>query len=149
MMNLERYVLGFGVAALVMTGCGEDSGKCAPPSLVGTLAGAMGTAQVSGKGTLPDGIPDGFQLQVLVSTETASTGSLPDNLLGENDLVCGKTFQYEVKGIEAGTYHLSIAAFDPASDSFDPAVEGDSPDMFTLVDGQKATLDTTFTLTAK
>jgi hypothetical protein len=149
MMDLKGYVLGFWVAALVTTGCGGDSGKCAPPSLSGTLAGAMGTAQVSGKGTLPAGIPDGFELQVLVSTEAGSTGSLPDNLLGENDLVCGKTFHYEVKGIEAGTYHLSIAVFDPASDSFDPAYEGDSPDMFTLVDGQKLTLDTSFTLKAK
>jgi hypothetical protein len=100
-------------------------------------------------GTLPGGIPDGLQLQVAVQQGNASLGVLPDNLFTENDRVCGKTFQYTVHELEAGTYRLQVLVFDPNDESTEiaPEFEGEAPADFTIADGQTLTQDTAFQLT--
>jgi hypothetical protein len=140
-------------AVLVMTGCSSSSGtsnasaSCQPLSLDGSVFSGTGTATLTGNGTLPDGIADGLELQLLVQTGGVSIGVVPDALF--NDRVCGKTFHYVVKGIDAGTHTLTFEVFDTTSASLDPVLEGTSPSSFTIADGQMLTMDTVFQLSAK
>jgi hypothetical protein len=115
--------------------------------LEGSPFGAEGTATLTGKGTLPGGIPDGLQLQTAVQQGAGSFGVLPDDLFGEKNLVCGATFQYTVHKLEAGTYRLQVLVFDPNDESTDPKFEGEAPADFTVADGQTLTQDTVFQLT--
>jgi hypothetical protein len=138
------------VGAVSSTACGSDegSGECESPVLKGSPSfGADGTATLTGKGTLPDGVPDGLQLQTAVQQGNASIGVFPDDLFGEKNIVCGKTFQYTVNQLEAGTYRLQFLAFDPEDESTDPKFEGEAPADFTIADGQTLAQDTVFQLT--
>jgi hypothetical protein len=158
-MNERRGTIGVALFAAVawLSGCGSSSsggpssggGSCSPPSLDGSVFGGTGTGTLTGNGTLPDGIADGLELEVLVKTGAASIGVLPDNLLTENDRICGKTFHYNVKKIEAGTHTLIFEVFDTSSASTDPVFEGTAPSDFTIADGQSLNVDTTFQLTPK
>jgi len=123
-------------------------GGCTAPVLVGSPFGASGTATVTGTGTLPDGIADGLEVQVLVDQPSISIGVLADDLLSENDRVCGKTFKYTIHSVAAGTYRLGFDVFDTNSDSTMPKYEGEGASDFTIADGQTLNLDTVFHLTS-
>jgi hypothetical protein len=147
------WVLGAAVAAVTLTGCGSDGsgrgpGGCTPPVLDGSPFGANGTATLSGAGTLPDGIADGLELQVEVGQGAVSIGVLPENLFAENDRICGKSFSYTVRKLEAGTYRLQFVVFDPNDDSNEikAVFEGQAPADFTVADGQTLMQDTVFQL---
>jgi hypothetical protein len=175
MRNYLRIRIGCAlVTALLVAGCGDDSkgsgtgntdpsssggmgnagdpgasgnpGGCSAPVLDGSPFGANGTATVTGQGTLPDGIADGLEVQVEVVQGPVSIGVLPENLFAENDRVCGKTFRYTIRKLEAGTYRMAFVVFDPNSDSTMPKYEGQGPSDFTVTDGQMLTLDTVFAL---
>jgi len=152
------WILAVVVVAAGSTGCGSDGtrnapggpGVCVPPVLEGSPFGANGTATLTGVGTLPDGIADGLELQVEVGQNNGSVGVLPDDLLAENDRICGKSFRYTVHKLEAGTYRLEFVVFDPNDDSntIKPVFEGQAPSDFTIADGQALTQDTVFQLKA-
>jgi hypothetical protein len=122
-----------------------------PPVLEGSPFGANGTATLTGKGTLPDGIANGLELQVEVGQGNGSVGVLPDDLFAQNDRICGKSFSYSVHKLDAGTYRLQFVVFDPNdnSNSITPVFEGQAPSDFTIADGQTLTYDTVFQLKAK
>jgi len=144
------------IAALVLAtlasltvGCGSSGdgsgGKgCTTPDIVGDVFAGGGTATVTGTGTLPDGIADGLEVGVLVSTGGASFGVLPDNLLAANDRVCGKSVRYTIKKVEAGTHRLAFEVHDPNSSSSTPLYEGTADADFTIADGQTVNVDATF-----
>ncbi len=119
------------------------------PEIVGSVFGGTGTATVTGTGTLPDGIADGLEVNILVSSGNASVGVLPDNLLATNDRVCGKTVRYTAKGLSAGTYRMTFDVVDPNSDSFQSLYEGEAESDFTIADGQTLTVDAKFHLTSQ
>ena len=141
------WILGAVMAQVMLTGCGSDGpGACTPPVLDGSPFGANGTATLTGAGTLPDGIADGLELQLEVGQGGGSVGVLPENLLAENDRICGKSFRYTVHKLEAGTYRLQFVVFDPNDESNDikPVFEGEAPSDFTIADGQTLMQDTVF-----
>jgi hypothetical protein len=141
-----------GVVLVLVTACGSDGGKsqsgCSAPEITGTIFGGTGTATVTGTGTLPDGIADGLEVNILVSSGNVSVGVLPDNLLSTNDRVCGKTVRYTAKGLSAGTYRLTFDVVDPNSDSFKSLYEGEAESDFTIADGQTLMVDAKFHLTS-
>jgi hypothetical protein len=145
-------VVVVAVAALASMGCGSSSssgGSCQPPNLDGSVFGGKGTATLTGAGTLPDGIPDGLELEVLVKSGISSFGVLPDNLFAPpNDRICGKSFHYAVHKLDPGTYTLTFEVFDTNSNSHTPVFQGTAPSDFTIADGQMLMLDTTFQLSA-
>lgn len=142
--------LAFAVSTLSACSSSTDGSagntSCTAPALSGSPAGSTGTASISGTGTLPDGIANGLELQVLLDQGNFSTGVLPDDLFA-NDRVCGKTFQYNVTKIEAGTYTLTFEVNDPNSTNFKTLFAGTAPSSFTVTDGQALKQDTTFQLT--
>ncbi len=156
-LSRQLIVVG-GLGVVCLTACGSGSGSagngdggatssghgCQPVNLDGSVFGSKGTATLTGMGTLPDGIPDGLELELLVRSGLASIGVLPDNFLEANDRICGKRFQYKVNKIEAGTYTLIFEVFDTSSTSSAPVFEGTAPSDFTVTDGQMLNLDTTF-----
>lgn len=127
---------------------GNSGQSCHPPNLDGSVFGGTGSATLIGAGTLPDGIPDGLELEVLVKTDIVSVGVLPDSFPGD-DRICGKKFHYTVKKLAAGTYTLTFEVFDPNSTTVMSIFEGTAPSDFTIADGQTLALDTTFQLSAK
>lgn len=164
-INVTPSTLLFAIAvsALVLVGCGSSDSKagtgsdggpgssgqgCQPPVLDGTPFGANGTATLTGAGTLPDGIPDGLELQLLVKQGIGSIGVLPDDLFNANDRICGKSFHYTVKKLTAGTYTLTFEASDTSSASLMPEFKGTAPSDFTVVDGQTVAQDTVFLLSS-
>src|SRR5215475_12133362 len=133
-----------GVFLVFATACGSDGGKsqspsspqgCSTPEIAGNVFGGMGTATVTGTGTLPDGIANGLEVGILISSGNASYGVLPDDILATNDRVCGKTVRYTAKTLSAGTYRLAFDVFDPNSDSTQPLYEGEADSDFTIADG--------------
>src|SRR6266851_2129680 len=81
-------------------GCSSSAGPsatqaCQPPTIEGTMFTGSGTAVLRGTGTLPDGVPNGLQLELLVQQGAGAFGVLPDNLFAP-DAVCGKTVHYVV-----------------------------------------------------
>lgn len=146
--QLVATILGTA-AALWIASCGGGSDSshpsCQPVAIVGTEFTSPGTATLTGKGTLPGGIPDGLELELLVETGGASLGVLPDSLAAPNR-VCGSTFQYTVKGVPGGTHRLRFEIFDPNDPTVMPAYEGSATQDFTIADGQTLTFDATFTL---
>jgi hypothetical protein len=151
----QRALLVTSAAFLFLAGCGSSSGSsggksCQPPNLDGSVFGGTGTASVNGNGSLPDGIPDGLELEILVKSANFSVGVLPDDLFTANDRICGKTFHYNVKKLAAGTYTLTFEVFDTSTASTMADFAGTAPSSFTIADGQMLTLpDTTFTLLPK
>jgi hypothetical protein len=146
-----------GLTATGVAGCGSDGGgssggACKTPEIMGTLLDASGTASVKGVGTLPDGIADGLQVEILVNSGEGSFGVLPPNLLDiTNDVVCGKTVKYAITSLSAGTYTLGFDIYDPNdnSDSTTPLLEGTATSAFTIADGQMLTVDAIFQTTPK
>ena len=130
-------------------GSAGATGNCTAPVLSGSPFGSMGSASITGTGTLPDGIANGLELQVLLDQGNLSVGVLPDDLLNSNDRVCGKTFQYDVHKIAAGTYTLTFEVTDPNSNDFTTLFAGTAPSSFTVTDGQALMQNTTFQLTTK
>lgn len=140
------------------TACGSDGGKsqpssshqgCSTPEVVGNVFGAMGTATATGTGTLPDGIADGLEVGILVSSGNAAYGVLPDDIFATNDRVCGRTVKYTAKALSAGTYRLQFDVFDPNSDSKQTVYEGEADSDFSIADGQTLTVDATFHFTSQ
>jgi hypothetical protein len=145
-----------GLACSALTACSSSTdggsggnGACTAPVLSGSPFGSTGTASIKGTGTLPDGIPNGLELQLLLDQGNASVGVLPDDLFNSNDRVCGKTFQYDVHKFAAGTYTLTFEVTDPNSNDFTTLFAGTAPASFTVTDGQVLMQDTTFQLTPK
>jgi hypothetical protein len=103
----------------------------------------MGSATLTGKGTLPDRVPDGMDLQLLVDEGGFRTGVLRQNLF-QQDLTCGKSFTYTVRQLEAGTYTLEFDARVPNSESLDAEYQGRATQSFTIADGQTLSFDSTF-----
>jgi major membrane immunogen (membrane-anchored lipoprotein) len=146
--KVTMILVTVAVSALLLTGCGSSGGKgCEPLDLDGSPFGATGTATLTGAGTLPDGIPEGLELQLLVKQGRGSIGVLPDNLLA-NDRICGKNFHYTVKKLNAGTYTLTFDVFDPNSNTVMALFEGTAPGDFTVADGQTLAQDTVFLLSS-
>lgn len=155
-MVIRRFLPG--VLLIFSTACGSDGGKsqspsspggCSAPEIVGNMFGGMGTATVTGTGTLPDGIANGLEVNILVSSGNASYGVVPDDLLATNDRVCGKTVRYTAKMLAAGTYRLAFDVVDPNSDSFQSLFEGEADSDFTIANGQTLMVDAKFQLTSQ
>ena len=137
-----------GCSSLSDGGAGSNGGSCQPPNMTGSTLGSTGTASITGTGTLPDGIKDGLELQLLLKQGNGSAGVLPEDLFNANDRDCGKTFPYTVKAISAGTYTLTFEVSDPNDNSFTVLFQGTAPSSFTVSDGQILKQDTVFQLTA-
>ena len=133
---------------IALSGCSssDGGGSCQPPNMSGSPFGSTGTASISGTGTLPDGIRDGLELQLLLQQDNFSVGVLPDDIFSANDRVCGKTFPYSVKAIAAGTYTLTFQVNDPNDSSLTVLFHGAAPSSFTVTDGQMLKQDTVFQL---
>jgi hypothetical protein len=131
--------------ALVAIGCGSsEDDACSPPAIDGVPFTAMGSATLTGRGTLPARVPDGVDLQLMVVDDIGiGLGVLRANLL-EPDLTCGKSFTYTVRQLEAGTYTLEFDARVPNSESVEPEYEGRATQSFTIADGQTLSFDSTF-----
>lgn len=136
-------VLLLGCAGLASAGCSSDGSDCERLVVEGTPFSFTGSAVVSGVGTLPLGVPDGFSLQLLLEQGAVSYGVLPENLFA-NDLTCGQSFDYTVMGLTAGTYTLGFEASAPGNDSLEPDYSGSATQAFTIADGQVLSLDVTF-----
>jgi hypothetical protein len=136
---------GAAVLALATLGCGssDDDPPCSPPAIDGVPFTAMGSATLTGKGTLPARVPDGVDLQLMVDAGGFSMGVLRQNLL-EPDLTCGRSFTYTVRQLEAGTYTLEFDARVPNSESQEAEYEGRATQSFTIADGQTLSFDSTF-----
>jgi hypothetical protein len=141
---------GFAVGffALLGTACGgggDDAAakKCTEPVVQGTPFDGSGTATVHGSGTLPSGLPDGYQLELLVNEGFASVGVLPPNVF-DSPTVCGRSFKYTIQKLDAGTYRLDYDLFSPNSTSTDPDYTGTSTNEFTVADGQDVAFDPVF-----
>ena len=146
---MERRLLSGGsVAALLLwatVGCGssDDESACSPPAIDGVPFNAMGTATLTGSGTLPARVPDKMDLQLLVDSGGFSTGVLPQNLLVSTP-TCGRSLTYTIRQLEAGTYTLEFEARVPNSESLDPEYQGRATQSFTITDGQTLSFDSTF-----
>ncbi len=152
-MNLSNVGRGlvFGVFALLAPACsgGDDdsasngNGKCTTPTINGSPFISGGTGSVHGSGMLPAGLPDGYQLELLVATPNSSIGILPADLLAPTN-TCGQKFNYTITQVDAGTYSLQYNLYAPNSNSTDPAYMGTSTNQFTVADGQNVEFDPTF-----
>jgi hypothetical protein len=153
-MNLSNIARGlaFGVSALLAQACsggGDDdsasngNGKCTTPTITGSPFVSSGTGSVHGTGTLPAGLPDGYQLELLVSTQNSSIGVLPADIFAQSN-TCGRSFKYTITQVDAGTYNLTYNLYAPNSTSTDPAYMGSSTNQFTVSDGQTVEFDPTF-----
>jgi hypothetical protein len=149
MTNRPAVAAGFAAVVLfaLLAGCSSSAGSggqgCDAPTIEGTPFGSKGTAVLRGTGTLPDGIPNGLQLEILVHQGSASYGVLPDNLFAP-DSVCGKTVHYVVKSLAAGTYTLEYDVFDPKDTKVQAVYQGTATEPFTIADGETKSVDTTF-----
>ena len=131
--------------ALGVLGCGsnDDDSACSPPAIDGVPFTAMGTATLTGKGTLPAGIPDGMDLQLLVDSGGFSRGVLPANLFDQKP-TCGRSLTYTIRQLEAGTFTLEFEARVPNSESTEAEYQGRATQSFTIADGQTLSFDSTF-----
>jgi hypothetical protein len=137
------FVLFVALATACSGGDDDDQKACTTPNIDGSPYGSSGTATVHGGGTLPSGLPDGHQLELLVSQGGFSAGVLPDNLF-DLSYVCGRNFKFTIRNLEAGTYGLEYELFDPHSDSTDPEFQDTSSNRFTVTDGQDLEFTPTF-----
>jgi hypothetical protein len=147
-MNLPNASKGPAIAVLLLfaTACGDgsnDKPACTEPNIDGSPFGSTGTATVHGTGTLPPGMPEGYQIELLLNTGNASIGVLPPNLF-EPASVCGRSFSYTIENVEAGTYRLDFELRPPNSTATDPTASGTSTNDFTVTDGQDVEFDATF-----
>jgi hypothetical protein len=140
----------FVLFTALATGCsGDDDASndgpkaCTTPNIDGSPFGSTGTATVHGSGTLPPGVPDGHELELLVNAGTFSTGVLPENLF-DASYVCGRNFKFTIRTVEAGTYSLDYEIYPPNSTSTDPEFQGTSTNQFTVTDGQDLEFTATF-----
>lgn len=124
-----------GLAAGCSSGDDDSGDACHAPVIDGAPAFSSGTASVHGSGTLPAGLPDGYELELLLNSGMFSVGVLPNDLFANTD-VCGRAFSFEITQVAAGTYHLDYELFDHHSSSLDAAYQGTSTNTFTVADGQ-------------
>ena len=138
-------LLGVGLIALSAVGCGAADAKedkCTTPVVDGSPFDSTGTATVHGSGTLPKGLPDGYQLELELNSGGFSVGVLPPNLLDSAD-TCGQAFSYTIHQVDAGTYRLDYRV-SPHTTSTDGAVMGTSTNEFTVADGESIEFIPTF-----
>jgi len=140
---VRAFLVGF--AALALAGCGSsddnNNGSCSAPSVKGTalgLDGGMGT--VHGTGQLPDGIPNGKELLVMVDGGN-NAGNIVAEGLTPTPLTCGKSFSFEAKKLPAGTYHIGYEVDD---DNFNVLFEGTSTNSFTITASENLEFNPTF-----
>jgi len=74
LMIQARWFSFVPLVALSASGCGSSDDNCQPPNLDGSVAGGQGTATLTGNGTLPDGISNGLELQLLLKQGGATVG---------------------------------------------------------------------------
>lgn len=147
-MHLSKALVGLGFALLApgATACssGDDSAnQCTTPVVEGSPWMPSGTGKVHGSGTLPAGLPDGYDLQLLVNTGNSSTGILPPNLF-DQPTTCGKNFKFTLTELDAGTYKLDYELRKPNSTADKPDYMGTSTNEFTVADGQDVEFIATF-----
>jgi hypothetical protein len=140
----QTLLIVFLSLSLVHCGSSEESPTdCEAPAIEGTPFGDTGTSTLVGTGTLPEGIPNGLDLQLMLGSGTFSVGVLPDDLFAESH-TCGRTVHYSISQISSGTYTLEFEIYDPASEELDPMFEGSATEAFTIADGQTLHFDATF-----
>jgi hypothetical protein len=143
-------VVALVVSGFALIGCGgsddedgDGKGACSAPRVEGSPAVDTGTATVQGSGMLPAGIPDGYELSLLLAEGGFSQGVFPQGLF-EIPTVCGQAFSFNFTKVGAGTYKLEYEVLDPDSDTFDPAFTGTSTNEFTVTDGATVQFNPTF-----
>jgi hypothetical protein len=143
--RLSRVGLAAALLSGATIGCGSDDDEpaCSPPAIDGAPFSSMGSATLTGNGTLPARVPDKMDLQLLVNEGGFSLGVLRQNLF-DPDYTCGKTFTYTIRQLEAGTYTLEFQARVPNSESREAEYEGTATQSFTIADGQTLSFDSTF-----
>jgi hypothetical protein len=143
----QRYLRVGSLAAVLSVatiGCGSDDEQaCSPPAIDGVPFSSMGTATLTGNGTLPARVPDTMDLQLLVDEGGFRLGVLRQNLF-EQDFTCGKSFTYTIRQLEAGTFTLVFQARVPNSESLDAEYEGRATQSFTIAEGQTLRFDSVF-----
>jgi hypothetical protein len=98
---------------------------------------------VTGTGTLPEGIPNGLDLQLLVRMGIGSYGVLGENLFAPSN-TCGRNVTYTIRQLSAGTFTLEFNVYDPESDELDTLFEGSATEPFSIADGETLRFDATF-----
>lgn len=139
--------LALGVLALVATACsgGDDDAadKCTTPVVEGSPFLSSGTGAVHGSGMLPSGLPNGYNLELMVNAGSFSSGVLPPNLF-DQPKTCGRSFKYTLTALDAGTYRLDYNLYNPSSSSTDPDFTGTSTNQFTVADGEDVEFDAVY-----
>lgn len=139
--------MGVVVLAALATACGkgdddDHSTACSKPVIDGSTFAFVGTATVHGTGTLPSGVPDGEELDFSINTDTEGDLILPPNTVTLLPHTCGPTFDYTVRDLAAGTYHLYVELY--GADQNHPDAMGPSTEAFSVTDGQNLEFDPKF-----
>jgi hypothetical protein len=147
-MRRRLFWVGTFSAALLSAaalGCGssDDDESCSPPAIDGAPFSSMGTATLTGNGTLPARVPDKMNLQLLVDQGGFGLGVLRQNLF-DPDYTCGRSFTYTIRQLEAGTFTLRFQARVPNSESVEAEYEGRATQSFTIAEGQTLSFDSVF-----
>ena len=147
--NPTLGLLCLGTLALALAGCSGDDDdekeKCDPLDISGEwlLSTETSMGKVHGAGSLPPSVPDGMELELLLTNQADGFGAsvFPDDIFGTT---CGPSFTFHVRGLDPATYELGVSVYDPSSESFDSLYDATSTNSFTIVGSEDVEFNPTF-----
>ena len=144
-MRTNVVIIAGQLALLASLGAGCGGSDC-PPLVEGSPFGHEGTALIQGAATIPESVPDDMNVQLLISEQGSGfrVGVIPENLLeADTPTTCGTDLEYEISGVEAGTYSIFIDVTDPGAD-FVTVFESTADKIVTVGDDEAVEVDLAF-----
>ncbi len=115
-------------------GAGNDEPASCTPEVTGKPFGMEGTGTITGTATIPDSVPDGMNINLMIHSGGMGLGVLGESFFDTSE-TCGNEVKFTIDGVEPGSYFISIEIYDSMNDA-ETVFESRSDQEITVRDGE-------------
>ena len=115
-------------------GAGNDGAASCTPEVTGKPFGMEGTGTITGTATIPEPVPDGMNINLMIHSGGMGLGVLGESFVDTSE-TCGNEVKFTIDGVEPGSYFISIEIYDSMNDA-ETVFESRSDQEITVGDGE-------------
>ncbi len=97
-------------------GAGNDGFASCTPEVTGKPFGMEGTGTITGTAFIPDSVPDGMNINLMIHSGGMGLGVLGESIFDTSE-TCGNQVSFTIDGVEPGSYFISIEVYDSMNDA--------------------------------
>jgi hypothetical protein len=115
-------------------GAGSGGSASCTPEVTGKPFGMEGTGTITGIATIPDSVPDGMNINLMIHSGGMGLGVLGESIFDTSE-TCGSEVRFTIDGVEPGSYFISIEIYDSMNDA-ETVFESRSDQEITVGEGE-------------